>query len=141
MIEDSEDERLTKEIISSFPSIKLTLIHIWDAQTIWLKRFKNELVTDWPGKNFSGSKSDLLEGFLNSSKDLHDFVSALKDGEENLIINYSNMKGEKFSTPVSDIIIHCVNHSTFHRGQIITMLRQAGKTDFMSTDFINYVRQ
>lgn len=141
MIDELEEERLTKEIISSFPSIKQTLIHIWDAQTIWLKRLKNETVTDWPGKNFSGTKSDLLNGFLNSSEKLYEFVYGLIDKDEYRIINYLNLKGEKFSTSVSDIIIHCVNHSTFHRGQIITMLRQVGKTTFTSTDFINYMRK
>lgn len=141
LIEELSDEQLTREIISSFPSLKQTLIHVWDAQTIWLKRLKNEPVNDWPGKNFSGSKSDLVNGFISSSEQLLDYVLALNDQDENSIINYANMKREKFSTPVYDIIIHCMNHSTFHRGQIITMLRQVEKTELLSTDYIIYVRQ
>ena len=32
---------------------------------------------------------------------------------------------------------HTVNHSTYHRGQIVTMLRQAG-ANAVSTDFLLY---
>jgi uncharacterized damage-inducible protein DinB len=40
-----------------------------------------------------------------------------------------------------EIIMHCMNHSTFHRGQIVTMLRTAGVTNLFSTDLITYYRE
>ena len=50
------------------------------------------------------------------------------------------MKGEPFTDSVEDTLFHVVNHSTYHRGQIITMLREAGETKVVSTDLIHYLR-
>ncbi len=50
------------------------------------------------------------------------------------------MKGDSFSSGTDDIVFHVVNHGTFHRGQIITMLRELGFTSFDSQDLITYLR-
>jgi uncharacterized damage-inducible protein DinB len=33
---------------------------------------------------------------------------------------------------------HVVNHSTYHRGQLVTLLRQTGFTQLSSTDLATY---
>ncbi|MFL5753274.1 MAG: DinB family protein, partial [Bacteroidia bacterium] len=54
---------------------------------------------------------------------------------------YKNTKGEPFNTSNSGIIMHCMNHSTFHRGQLVTMLRGLGYEGAVdSTDLISYLR-
>ena len=52
-----------------------------------------------------------------------------------------NLAGEEYKNTVSDIIQHAVNHGTYHRGQILTMLRQLGFTKLFSTDYIAYCRE
>jgi len=47
-------------------------------------------------------------------------------------------RGERV-TAIADMIHHCMNHSTYHRGQLITIGRQAGLQDPPRTDFIYYV--
>ena len=54
-------------------------------------------------------------------------------------LTYKNSKGIQFSS-YSETILHCINHSTYHRGQIITMLRQLGQNNLLSTDYITYCR-
>jgi len=39
------------------------------------------------------------------------------------------------------MIMHCMNHSTYHRGQIITLLRELGATEIPGTDMIAYIRE
>jgi len=55
-------------------------------------------------------------------------------------ISYKNMEGKEFNNPVWQLIMHCMNHSTFHRGQIVTMLRQFDVKDIPGTDLILYFR-
>jgi len=62
-----------------------------------------------------------------------------KDLEKEL--SYKSVKGEPFTNRISHVIQHVVNHSTFHRGQIITMLRNAGVTELFPTDFIAFERE
>ena len=55
------------------------------------------------------------------------------------IVPYRNIKGESFKSPVWQIVLHVVNHASYHRGQITTMLRQLGHTP-VGTDLITYYR-
>src|ERR1035437_2120256 len=63
------EEQIDKVQVSSFPSIRKTLYHIWDAQGIWTIRLKGETVLDWPSKNFKGTTKEAIENFLNSSRE------------------------------------------------------------------------
>ncbi|HMX78573.1 MAG TPA: DinB family protein, partial [Chitinophagaceae bacterium] len=56
-------------------------------------------------------------------------------------IQYYNTKKENFKQPVWQIVLHVVNHSTYHRGQLINMLRQVGVEKLPHTDFIYWTRK
>jgi uncharacterized damage-inducible protein DinB len=58
--------------------------------------------------------------------------------DPNRVIEYKNLKGDAFAKPVWEILLHVVNHGTYHRGQIAAMLRQLGHVP-PSTDFIYFV--
>ena len=53
---------------------------------------------------------------------------------------FTDLQKKSYSIPVSGIVIHCMNHSTFHRGNLITMMRNMGMLEFPATDFIDYLR-
>jgi uncharacterized damage-inducible protein DinB len=131
---------LHQEVKSSFPSIAKTLLHMWDAEVVWMKRFQGISLTDWPSKNFTGSTTDLLNGFLKSSRDLQAFVSLKGGAFVKETIRYKNLKGTEFEDPIEPVLYHVVNHGSYHRGQITTMLRELGVTDPVGTDIILYWR-
>lgn len=54
-------------------------------------------------------------------------------------ISYENSKGEQYRNSVQEILIHIVNHSTYHRGQIAVEFRQKGIEPVVS-DYIFYKR-
>lgn len=56
------------------------------------------------------------------------------------IIEYSNSKGKTFQNSIRDILLHIVNHSTYHRGQIASNWRAHGMTPLV-TDYIFYKRE
>jgi len=56
------------------------------------------------------------------------------------VVAYKNIKGEPFQSPVWQIVLHIVNHASYHRGQITTMLRQLGHTP-VPTDLIAFYRR
>lgn len=68
-----------------------------------------------------------------------DMLKALNSHNISDIITYQNLAGENHQSTLSDILLHVVNHGSYHRGQIILMLQEKGlKT--VSTDFIKYSR-
>ena len=136
-----DDVLLNAEKKSSFPSISKTVLHIWDAETIWLTRLKGGTLKDWPSKSFSGNKAEMLKGLVNRSTEILQFIGEKGEVFHQEIIQYKNMKGEPYENTVEEILYHLVNHGTYHRGQIITLLRDSGVTQLVSTDLIAWFRE
>ena len=134
------DEALDKIIVSSFPSLRKTVYHIWDAEFIWLKRLAGESLNDWPSKNFNGPFSEAKEKMLLNDSAFIDYIRNLNEEKLSGMFTYKNVEGKTFTNPLWEAILHCMNHSTYHRGQIVTILRQLGIESIPSTDFITFCR-
>jgi len=138
-VEKLSQEQLHQTIESSFNSVFKTILHIWDAEYIWLQRMQGNSIKDWPSKMMDkdGFSTNL---FLASSANFNDFVNACNDSFFDQNCEYTNLKGEQFSTPFASVIMHCMNHGTYHRGQLVTMFRQLGLMEIPSTDLITFER-
>ena len=55
-------------------------------------------------------------------------------------MEYKSLKGEPHSSSFRQMLQHVVNHATYHRGQVTTMLRQIGAKVPESTDLIAFYR-
>ncbi|MEP7195518.1 MAG: DinB family protein [Saprospiraceae bacterium] len=130
---------LNKDIPSSFPSIIKTVKHIFDAECAWYSRIQNTVLKNKFGEVYNGSFPQLIQEVSNCSKQWIDFVEASSEMDLTKVFKYKRMEVEH-QTKMQDAIIHFVNHGTYHRGQLVTMLRQLGITKIPSTDFITYCR-
>lgn len=128
------------EQAGSFPTVRKTLLHIWDAQFIWLSRLHGTSLSEFPSKSFKGNLQDGCDGLLKSSQQFIDYVESL-NGNYDTVFTYQTLDGKKFENTVSDIIIHAMNHGTYHRGQLINLLRGAGFTEVGSTDYMRFCRK
>lgn len=139
-LQSKPEELLTKEIPSSFPSLRATLLHIWGAQHIWLKRLQGESPTQFIANEFTGSDEAVLEGLLDSTHALSAFVNARDDAFFASHTAYTHTNGNPYDQANAEILLHVHQHSTYHRGQIVTIARNLGLTDPPPTDYILYVR-
>jgi uncharacterized damage-inducible protein DinB len=135
-----ETGMLDREVVSSFPSIKKTLLHILDAETIWLGRIQGISFAEWPSQSFRGTDADLLMLYAAKSKELKEFIADKPESFLQTPLTYKNMKGDEFTQLYEELLFHVVNHGSFHRGQIITLLRQIGVTTIPGTDLVLYMR-
>jgi uncharacterized damage-inducible protein DinB len=136
-----DDQILHAEHKSSFSSIAKTIFHIWDAEIIWITRMKGGTLADWPSKSFTGSKADMLQGLVKASTELLQFIKEKGESFPQQKLVYKNMKGDAYENSVEEILFHLVNHGTYHRGQIITLLRESGLTQVVNTDLITWFRE
>lgn len=132
-------EVLDKELMSSFPSIRKTVFHIWDAEFIWLSRLQGSSLKNFPNAEYD-NRTPILS-FINVSEQFRNYISVQEEIFFEQETTYSNLKGQSYTTANTGIIMHCMNHSTFHRGQLVTMLRNAGISNLQSTDLITYLRE
>ncbi len=131
---------IEKETPSSFNTLKKTIYHIWDAEVVWFTRLQGGQISTWPSESFTGNFNEALDAFAANSKALHEFIATKDRAFLDSLIHYKNLKGLEFSQPVEDILFHVVNRGSFHRGQVITMLRALGHTQLENTDLIAYMR-
>ena len=142
LFRNTDDTIVSHEVTSSFPSIRHTLIHLWDVESLWLSRLRGISPTTFPSENFQGSNEEVYEKLLAISKEFVAFVESKPEDffDKTLEFNILSAKGT-FNQKAADMIHHCMNHQTFHRGQIITMARQLGMTQFPRTDYIIFKRE
>ncbi|MEN0003950.1 MAG: DinB family protein [Bacteroidota bacterium] len=129
-----------KKVASSFPSVRLTVLHIWDAQEIWLSRLNGASPTAFPSKTFVGDKDEVLAALMKSTFDWVDFFHQPNLNVESHCL-FKDTSGNEYSIRIADIGMHCINHGTYHRGQLITILRQLGVNLVPRTDYIWYLRE
>lgn len=132
------EEQLDRDLGSSFPTVRSTAYHIWNSAGIWLQRLQLASPVIPPAKDFQGSWAEFALLFSRQSEQLKDFINTASDAKLAHVIEYNHpVKGISKSS-VENTILMIVNHSNYHRGQLVTMLRQLGVTRIPSTDFIEY---
>ncbi len=129
-----------QEIVSSFSSVHKTLLHTWGASAIWWQRLHKVEEIVVPGISFHPSMNDIGKGLLQQNMQWIEWVDSASESDLQYNLPYKNLKGESFEQPVKEIILHINNHSTYHRGQLVTMLRQLGVEKIPQTDYILYSR-
>jgi len=71
---------------------------------------------------------------------MREYVGGLDDASVDRVIDYKLLSGAEGSTPLCQMLQHVVNHASYHRGQVTTMLRQLGATPAKPMDMIAYYR-
>ncbi len=136
VLQKLDNEQLDAEIPSSFPSIRKTVYHLWSAEDIWLQRLLLAEQPVWAESVFEGSFDEVLGKWKDTSAALLAFVEKQYNDESfRHILQYYNLKKISFKVPVSTVLMQVFNHATYHRGQLVTMLRQAGVKKIPGTDF------
>ncbi len=115
--------------------IEVVLSHLLGAKCIWNKRIIQEVAS----KDLFDRKSLATLCELNEQLK-ENWESVLEKLPTESLVTYKNLSGEGFETSVADIIIHVVNHGSYHRGQIARILRQSGIPP-LATDYIVFCRQ
>lgn len=134
-------EQINTETESSFPTVYKTFLHLWDAESIWWQRLKLAEQIDLPSTTFTGDFEELQKKLLSQSKQWEEWVSNAGEHQLQHVFAYQNSKTEQLKQPVYQMLLHLFNHSTMHRGQVITMLRKFGVTKIPRTDFLVFARE
>lgn len=140
-IANLSDEQINQQIESSFSSIYKTLLHLYDVENVWWQRVKLDESWQWPSEAFTGSVLELGKNLLAQSKQWKEWVDIATEAALQHEFIYKNSKKDQFKQPVSEALHHLFNHQTYHRGQLVTMLRQVGVTTIPNTDLISFLRK
>jgi uncharacterized damage-inducible protein DinB len=128
-------QEFTRDLGNSYPSVRDTLTHLVWAEWIWLQRWQG----DSPQYRFDPSEFPHLSGlnarWLELKAEQTALVDAVTTDRLSAALSYVNLQGQSWRYALWRQMLHVVNHSTYHRGQVTTMLRQLGSVP-IPTDFL-----
>lgn len=133
-------EQLSRNLGSSFSSVLDTLVHIYMAEWIWYHRWQGDS-TARPDTSSLVSLAALRDAWAPLEQQIRSFVESLGPAGLPRTIEYTSLNGQTSTSPFWQMIVHVVNHGTYHRGQVATMLRQLGARPAQSTDMIVFFRE
>jgi uncharacterized damage-inducible protein DinB len=138
-IEPLTDEQFNKDLGNSFKSIRETAVHIYAAEWAWHSRWQGQSPTALMTSEAFPDVAALRRAWVEHEAKMRAFVERLDEAGIARAIDYKLLSGEPGSSPFWQMLQHVVNHASYHRGQIATMLRQIGRKA-KATDMIAYYR-
>jgi uncharacterized damage-inducible protein DinB len=133
-------EQFVAPLGSSFSSVRDTLGHICGAEFIWMERFQGRSPASMPDVTRFADVASLRAQWTEQEQSLLGFVGGLTQDTINRVMEYRTFKFGQYRNPLWQSLQHVVNHGTYHRGQVTTMLRQHGAQP-ISTDMIHFYRE
>lgn len=155
-VEKLSNEKVVAPMQSSFPSIHASVLHIVGAEWIWMKRWTGifpratgsygaSTIPNLLGEyGVPGETVSTLSGLRSFSEQIHqerqEFIGTLNEERLHAPVAFNDMSGNPYSDPLVKLMQHVVNHGTYHRGQVTTLVRQAGGEP-VSLDMLYFFRE
>ena len=140
-VEPLTADQYLRDLGNSFRSIRDTVVHTYSAEWVWYTRWQGES----PTAPIPFDKFPDLAGLWTAWRELEGsirrFVDGLNDAALARVLDYRLMNGQPGRSAYWQMVQHVVNHGSYHRGQVTTMLRQLGAAPPKSTDLIAYYRE
>ncbi len=133
-------EQFIRALGSSFPSVRDTLAHIHGAEWIWLERFQGRSPSSLPETNQFPEFASLQTAWLDHEARLLAFVGGLSQADLDRVMEYKTLNFGVYRNPLWQSMQHLVNHGSYHRGQVTTLLRQLGAKPIL-TDLMHFYRE
>lgn len=130
------DEKLfSQELHGSFGSLNIILNHLVWAEKVWLGRVNRDAVATM--------KSTDVHGLLQAWSSVNEkWLAVIKNATTEEVfreVEYFISTGERHNNTVCEIVVHMVDHSTYHIGQMMNAVRGFG-IEPVSTNYIHYLR-
>jgi uncharacterized damage-inducible protein DinB len=133
-------EQYQRDLGSSFKSVRETMTHVYAAEWAWYERWQGRSPTALlPADQFPDLVS-LRRAWSELETRMRDYIASLGDHGVSKIIQYKLLSGAAGASPLWQMLQHVVNHASYHRGQVTTMLRQMGAQPAKPMDMIAYYR-
>lgn len=133
-------EQFLEPLGSSFGSVRDTLAHICGAEEIWLERFNGRSPSSFLDSSLFNDITSLRAYWSPLEQNLLSFARNLTQSGLDRVMEYKTMKFGVYSNPLWQSMQHLVNHGTYHRGQVTTLLRQLGAQPIL-TDLMHFYRE
>lgn len=132
-------EKFLEPVESSFKSLRDTVAHMYAADLVWYKRWMGASTALIPYDQFPDATS-IRTAWKDLETEVRQYVTNLGEAGVNRTYDYKLLSGAPDTAPFWQMLVHVVNHASYHRGQVTTLLRQLGASPPKQTDMIAFFR-
>ena len=133
-------EQFTAPVSSSFTSLRDTVAHIYAADVAWYSRWTGPSPYKMIAYDQFPDVTSLRTAWTALEVDVRRFVSDLGESGVTRSVEYTTLSGAPTASVFWQMLVHVVNHGSYHRGQVTTLLRQLGAPPPKPTDMIAFFR-
>jgi len=133
-------EQFTRDMGSSFKSIRDTAAHTYSAEWAWYSRWTGTSPDAMLPFDQFPDVTSLRTAWTAQERKTRAFLDSLGEDAVTKLIDYRLLNGAAGASQLCQMLQHMVNHASYHRGQITTMLRQMGAQPAKSMDMIGFYR-
>lgn len=123
---------------ASYGSVRGILVRILWGEWLWLQRWRGESPKQQFAPETFPDAAALEARWASVEREQQIFIEALTDEHLKARVAYENLEGERWEYSLTHMMQHIVNHSSYHRGQVVTLLRKLGHTP-PATDFLVFL--
>jgi uncharacterized damage-inducible protein DinB len=110
----------------SFSSLRDTLGHLMAVEWLWLERWRGRSPKSLLAAGQFSALSDLLDNWRTVECEMRAYLASLSEEAIASPLTYVNPRGEEWTYPLWQMMLHLLQHQSYHRGQVTTLLRQLG---------------
>jgi len=134
------EEQFTRDMGSSFRSVRDTLVHIMLVERLWLERWHGRSPNSFAPNSEFPTAGSVRAHWAEIDRDLLDYIASLTPEDVQRVVHHTTTAGVPQAAPLWHMLQHLANHGTYHRGQVTTLLRQLG-AKASGTDLITFYRE
>lgn len=127
VVETLSEEEFVRDLGSSHHSVRGTLVHMMSAEWLYLSRWHGVFPDAMLDPNAFPTLAAVEERWRGIHRELHSFLGRLREENLSSVFRFRNLRGDEVSFPFYVTLLHVVNHNTYHRGQVVTLLRILGR--------------
>lgn len=120
------EEQFLRPLGNSFPSLRDTLTHMVAVEWIWLERWRGRTPRSLLTPEEFHTLAALSQRWQTVEREMRDYVATLDEETLEGTVSYVNSKGETWTYKLWRMMVHLLNHQSYHRGQVTALLRQLG---------------
>lgn len=133
------DDALDRTFEMGVGSLRRTLIHILNGESVWLARWR-QLEPAWPSESEQVSPTEVGRRLAAMYPERDAFLATLRDTDLARVQRYRDSRGSLFDATLGDMLFQACNHSIHHRAQAVNMLRHVG-AGLVELDYMVWLRR
>jgi uncharacterized damage-inducible protein DinB len=139
-LKEFSSEELRLDLGGSYPTILSALLHTLWVEQMFLQRWRRQSTQGLASPPILDTIEAIHAAWRQLEYDRALYFETLAEIDLQTPLEYQDSRGRHMSIVLWEALFHCANHSTFHRGQIVSKLRQSGQIP-PGTDFVVFCHE